>query len=80
MTLKNLYEEAKKEHTVNISAYIGIYLSWLLTMAIYIVIIWLGWNYLANIFGLVKLTYIQTTTIILWLTFIKTIFSTKDIK
>jgi len=80
MTLKNLYEDVKNENTKSVSWWIGAYLAWLLVMAVYIAIIWLGWNYLANIFSLVKLTYIQTTIITLWLTFIKTIFSTKDIK
>jgi hypothetical protein len=80
MTLKNLYENVKREDTKSISWYIGAYLVWLLIMAAYIVIVWLGWNYLAKIFGLIKLTYIQTTIITLWLNFIRHIFSSKGAK
>jgi len=69
-----LYEEVKNEDTKNIYWYIGTYLAWIVLMSIYIAIIWLGWNYVANIFGLTKLTYIQTTITTIWLTFIKTIF------
>ena len=80
MALKNLYEEVKNENPRNISWYIGIYLAWVLVTAFYIALIWLGWNYIAHIFGLIKLTYIQTVIITIWLIFIKHIFSTKDIK
>ena len=80
MTLKNLYEKVKNENTKSIHWWIGAYLAWLLVMVVYIAIIWLGWNYLARIFGLIKLTYVQTAIITVWLNFIKHIFSTKDTK
>ena len=80
MTLKNLYEDVKREDTRSIGWYIGLYLAWALVMAFYIALVRLGWNYLANIFGLVKLTYIQTTIITLWLNFIRHIFSSKGAK
>lgn len=78
MTLKNLYEGVKNENTRGISWYVGAYLAWALLIVIYIAIIRLGWNYIATIFSLTKLTYIQTAIITIWLKLIQTIFSTKD--
>jgi len=80
MTLKNLYEEVKNKNTKNIYWYIGAYAGWIVLMSVYITIIWFGYNYVANIFGAVKLTYIQTAIITIWLNFIKHIFYTKDSK
>jgi hypothetical protein len=77
MTLKNLYEGVKNENTKSISWYIGAYFAWALLMVIYIAIIQFGWNYMAAIFSLTKLTYSQTTIITIWLKLIQTIFSTK---
>jgi hypothetical protein len=78
MTLKNLYEGVKNEKTRGISWYIGAYLARALLMVIYIAVIQFGWNYIANIFSVAKLTYIQTVIITIWIRIIQTLFSTKD--
>ena len=77
MPLKNLYEGVKNKNTRSISWYIGAYLALILLVAIYIAIIRFGWNYIAAIFSLTKLTYIQTTIITVWIKLIQAIFSTK---
>jgi hypothetical protein len=82
MTLKNLYEETKNQNNtaINIGQYLRILIYWVLIMAVYIAIIWLGWNYLAKIFSLKQLTYIQTTVIVMWLNFVRHTFSMKGTK
>jgi len=76
MTLKNLYEQSKNQNNTafTIGQYLGVITYWLLITALYIAIVWLGWNYLAKIFSFTQLTYIQTTIITLWLNFVKHVF------
>lgn len=70
MTLRNLYNKTKNQQP-NIGIYIGTLLLWSIAFVFYIVIIGLGWNFIANIFKLPQLTYFQTGIIIIWSLFVK---------
>jgi hypothetical protein len=74
MTLKDLYKQTKNQQP-NGGTYIGAILLWLVMGVFYIVIICLGWNFIANIFKLSQLTYFQTGVIIVWSYFVKGLYT-----
>jgi hypothetical protein len=74
MTLKDLYKQTKNQQP-NTGAYMGALIMWLALWAFYIVVICLGWNFIANIFKLPQLTYFQTGIIIIWSYFVRGLYT-----
>lgn len=75
MTMKDLYEQVKhKDNAAIVGQYLGIFVYWILSITFCIAIVWLGWNYIANLFNLRQLTYTQIAIITTWLTCLKYMF------
>ena len=74
MTLKNMYEDSKQDRPYTLGEYIGGLIIWLIWVSAYIGIIYMGWNFVAKIFQLPQLTYLQVVTIIIWGAFVKGLY------